>query len=103
MTAVSTNSLLQTLTLGEVAKIEELSGLSMSAIGDDDAPKGAVLAAFVFVIKRRTDREFTWNAANGVTLPEAMALMGGTPAEDEPAGDPADPTPPADEPAAATE
>ena len=64
------------LTLGEVAKIEELSGQPISAIGNDDAPKGLALAALAFVAKRREDPAFTWNAAQGLTFDEAQAILG---------------------------
>lgn len=64
------------LTLGEVAKIEELSGLPISAIGDDDKPKGLALAALAFVARRREDPKFTWNAAQALTFDEAQELLG---------------------------
>lgn len=64
------------LTLGEVAKIEELSGMPISAIGDDDRPKGLALAAFAFVTKRREDPQFTWNAAQALTFQEVQDLLG---------------------------
>ncbi len=70
------------LTLGEVAKIEELSGQPITAIGDDDKPKGLALAALAFVAKRREQLgagekpSFTWNAAQELTFDEANALLG---------------------------
>lgn len=64
------------LTLGEVAKIEELSGQPISAIGNDDAPKGLALAALAFVAKRREDSSFSWNAAQGLTFDEAQTILG---------------------------
>ncbi|MBB1482491.1 hypothetical protein H5392_01290 [Tessaracoccus sp. MC1865] len=64
------------LTLGEVAKIEELSGQPISAIGNDDAPKGLALAALAFVAKRREDANFSWNAAQNLTFDEAQGILG---------------------------
>lgn len=64
------------LTLGEVAKVEELSGMPISAIGDDERPKGNALAALAFVAKRREDPKFTWNQAQGLTLDEAQDILG---------------------------
>ena len=58
------------LVLGEVAKIEELSGTSAND-WDDHAPQGKLLAALVFVYKRREDKKFTWNDALGLGLQEA--------------------------------
>lgn len=72
------------LTLGEVAKIEELSGMPISAIGDEDRPKGLAMAALAFIAKRREDPSFSWNAAQNLGLEEANAILGiGTPAGDE--------------------
>lgn len=82
------------LTLGEVAKIEELSGQSITSIGEDDAPKGKTLAAMAFVAKRREDASFTWNAAQNLTFDEANEILGLTD-EDEQEQD-ADPTVPED-------
>ena len=63
------------LTLGEVAKIEELSGLPIAAIAEDDKPKGKLLAAVGFVIMRRTDPKFTLEQANKFTITEIQELM----------------------------
>lgn len=67
---------IQRLTLGEVAKIEELSGQSITAIGEDDQPKGNALAAMAFVAKRREDPKFSWNAATALTFEEANEILG---------------------------
>lgn len=64
------------LTLGEVAKVEELSGHPISAIGDEDKPKGLALAALAFVAKRRQDPKFSWNDAQGLTFDEANEILG---------------------------
>lgn len=54
------------LTLGEIGKVEELSGMPFSRLSDGDAPKGLMLAALAFVGARRSDPSFTWNAAQGL-------------------------------------
>lgn len=82
------------LTLGEVAKIEELSGQPISAIGDEDKPKGLALAALAFVAKRREDPKFTWNAAQELTFDEANKILGFGQDDEEEAADA-----PLDEPA----
>lgn len=64
------------MTCGETAKVEELSGLPIHQIGNADSPKGLALAALAFVAKRREDPAFTWNAAQGLTLDEANAILG---------------------------
>lgn len=71
------------LTLGEVAKIEELSGMPISAIGDDDRPKGLAMAALAFVAKRREDPKFSWNAAQGLTTEEANEILGADTEEED--------------------
>lgn len=78
------------LTLGEVAKIEELSGQPISRLGEEDAPKGAVLAALAFVAKRRENPKFTWNDAQALTFDEANAILNLT--SDDDAGEEPDPT-----------
>lgn len=66
-----------TLTLGEVATIENLSSMSISAIADESQPKGNALAALVMVIKRRSgEPTYSFNQALTVPLSEANALLG---------------------------
>lgn len=63
------------LTLGEVAAVEDLSGISIDAIADTGTPKGRALAALVMVIKNRTNPEFTFNDALNMDMGEAAALV----------------------------
>jgi hypothetical protein len=79
----------KSLTLGEIDRIEELSGRSIDSIGDDGAPKGKMLAAMVFVMKRREHlaagrppSPTDWNDALGMTMVEANKVLGIT--KDEP-------------------
>jgi hypothetical protein len=82
-----------TLTLGEVARFEDLSGQSISQLGDESVPKGKALAALAFLVKRRQELaagekpSFTWNQAQELTIAEANALLG-LDADDEPADEP---------------
>lgn len=69
--------MLKSLTLGEVAKIEDLSGQPIQSFGDDHAPMGKAMAAFAYVVKRRQDPTFTWEDALGLSLEEAQGLLGG--------------------------
>ena len=78
---------INTLTLGEVAKIEDLSGQPITAFTDDTRPKGLALAAFAFVVRKRTDPGYKWNDALGLSLPEAQQILGITDTEAEPAAD----------------
>lgn len=80
-----------TLTLGEVATIEDLSGLPISAIADEERPKGKALAALAMIIKRRSgEPTFTFNQALAMPLVEANGLLGSDEPEDEA---PKEPTP----------
>lgn len=79
---------LESLTLGEVAAIEDLSGQGIATIADDDRPKGKALAALVMVIKRRSgEPTYTFNQALAVPLAEANALVGGDNDDGETDGD----------------
>lgn len=66
---------IQTLTLGEVSKIEEISGLPLSAMADEDKPKGKQMAAIAFVLMKRTNPAFTLKEAEAMTFAEVTALM----------------------------
>lgn len=94
----------QKLTLGEIAKIEELGGLSISMFSDDETPKGKMLAAMALIQKRRTGTPtFKWADAMLLSLEEASEIVGlnddEEDSDDEEAGDDegdkeeADPTP----------
>lgn len=66
---------INTLTLGEVAKIEELSGQPLAALSDESAPKGKLMAALAFVIKRRQDPKFTMIQAEDLNMADIQALL----------------------------
>lgn len=66
-----------TLTLGEVAFIEDLSLLSISSIADEGMPKGRALAAIATVLKRRTGTpDFKFDDAMNMSMAEVNELMG---------------------------
>lgn len=65
------------LTIGEIAKVEELSGQSISVLGDDSTPKGKLMAALLFVNKRReVGPSYTWAQAMDTPFPEVAAYLG---------------------------
>lgn len=67
------------LTLGEIAKFEDLSNMSINMLEKDEAPKGRALAALAFVVKRRTgDPKFTWAEAQDLTIDQANKIIGFT-------------------------
>lgn len=73
---MSTESALQRLTLGEVAAIENLSGMSIKAMAEDDSPMGKMMAAMAYVIKRRSNPDYTFADAMNLTMEEANEIMG---------------------------
>lgn len=65
-----------TLTLGEVATIEDLSGYGIGAL-DKQTPQGKFLAALYMVAKRRSgEPTFTFNQALRVSISEAQTFLG---------------------------
>lgn len=64
------------LTLGEIAKVEELAGTGIASFGDDTAPKGKLMAALAFIIKKRTDKDFTFAQALELTEDDLTDLLG---------------------------
>lgn len=74
------------LTLGEVAFIEDMAGESISGLGEDSTPKGKLLAALVVVTKRRDgEPQFKFGDALALTMSEAMEAIGlGGPEESDP-------------------
>lgn len=71
------------LTLGEVAAIEDLSGVAIGALSTE-TPQGKFLAALTMVAKRRSgEPTFTFNQAMAMPMLEAQEFLGLN--EDEPA------------------
>lgn len=56
------------LTVGEVEQIEELTGQAFDTLAEPGKPKGKMLRALAFVIRRRTDADFTWEAAGNLKV-----------------------------------
>lgn len=72
------------LTLGEVATIEDLAGVSLAEI--EGAPQGKFLAALVMIHQRRNgEPTFTFNQALAMPMDEAQRVLGFD--EPEPAED----------------
>lgn len=67
---------IEKLTLGEIAQLEELTGLSLSAMSDDAAPKGKFLAGLAWLAKRRQDPTFSYEQAQAMSMEEFGDLLG---------------------------
>ncbi len=63
------------LTLGDVAEVEELSGQPLSSLGDPNAPKGKLMIAVAWIIKRKEDPKFTYEHAKRLTMDEIESLF----------------------------
>lgn len=64
------------LTVGDLAIVEELSGQGIAVLGDETAPKAKLMAALVYVFKRKQDKDFTFQDALNLTLEEAQEILG---------------------------
>jgi|GEM_PF-3380359 len=67
---------LDRITLGEVATIEDLSGMSLDRFGQDGAPRGKFLAAMVYVQSRRWAEPMTWKECLDMPAPDASDYLG---------------------------
>ena len=56
------------LTIAEVVQIEDLTGLPLDALGQDDKPKGRMLQALAYISKRREDPSFTFEQAGELKI-----------------------------------
>lgn len=63
------------LTLGEIAAVENLAGVSIDSIGQDETPKGKAMAALVFITKKRDNPDFTFEDALNMDMDEALAII----------------------------
>lgn len=65
------------LTLGEIAKVEELSGYGIGMIEDPATPKGKLFVALAYIIQKRSDPTYTLAKAEQLTLIEAERIVTG--------------------------
>ena len=56
------------LTIAEVVLIEDKTGLPLDALGDADKPKGRMLQALAYIVKKREDPDFTWDQAGELRI-----------------------------------
>jgi hypothetical protein len=69
------------MTLNEIELIEQLTSRNIDSIMADDAPRGRAFKAIIFVYKKRTDPNYTFEQAGSLSLEEASALFGGVEAD----------------------
>jgi hypothetical protein len=63
------------LTVGDIAEIETISDLPFAALGDASVPKGKLLQAVAYVLKRKTNPTFTMEDAGKLSMEEMNALL----------------------------
>ena len=56
------------LTIAEVVEIEDRTGLPLDALGQADKPKGRMLQALAFIVKRRENPDYTWEEAGELKI-----------------------------------
>jgi hypothetical protein len=71
----------ESLTLNEVETIELITGSSIDQLMDAGQAKGKAMKAIIFIMKKRTDPNFTLEQAGNISMTEANALFAG---EDDP-------------------
>lgn len=59
---------LESLTVGEIEEIEEITGYPIDKVFDGDRPRGKVLRAIGFVVKRRENPDFTLEDAGRLVV-----------------------------------
>lgn len=70
-------SIFNDLTLEEVVTAEQLSGVAIDEMMDDEKLKGKSLTALVYVFNRRENPEFTMDDAKKWTLRQSLDLVKG--------------------------
>jgi hypothetical protein len=67
----------ESLTLNEVEQIELITGSSIDQLMDAGQAKGKAMKAIIFIMKKRTDPNFTLEQAGALSMNEANALFAG--------------------------
>ena len=63
------------LTISEVCEIEDRTGLPLDALGSPEHPKGRMLQALAYVIKRRENPDYTWEQAGALKINTTSAKV----------------------------
>ena len=67
----------ESLTLNEVEQIELITGNSIDQLLDAGQAKGKAMKAIIFIMKKRTDPNFTLEQAGEISMTEANSLFAG--------------------------
>jgi hypothetical protein len=71
----STGFDIDSLTLGEIARVEDISKMSIKRFSDPDAFVGRMTAALAYVVKRRSEPTFQFDQALNLTQREVNDLL----------------------------
>ncbi len=84
-------------TLQEISDIERLAGTGIAVLAEPTKPRGKLLAAMLYIHRRRHIKGYKWNDAMNVPLDEALTVLGMADDEEPTTDDPDDVTEPGDE------
>ena len=73
MTDETFNIDINDLTIAEVVEIEDLTGMPLDALGQDDKPKGRMLQALAYITKKKENPEFTFEEAGKLKITTASS------------------------------
>lgn len=66
---------MKALTIGEIAKVEELSGLSATEFENDESPRALLLAAMAYVIKHREEPKLKFTDVLDMEMEEVNTIV----------------------------
>lgn len=66
---------MKAMTIGELAKVEELSGLSAAQFEDQESPKALMLAAMAYVIMKREDPKVKFTDVCDMGMEEVNTIV----------------------------
>lgn len=66
---------INTLTLGEVALVEQLSGLAIDQLGEAGVPKGKLYAAIIFAFDKRHNPDAKFEEALNTPMADLAAYF----------------------------
>ena len=73
---------LDDLTIGEIQLLEDISGLSLTQISNDDKPKARVIQAIVFIVSRKQGNPKTLDEIAAMPISEAETYLSALEAQD---------------------
>tara|TARA_Y100001963_G_scaffold130593_1_gene187042 strand:- start:1288 stop:1539 length:252 start_codon:yes stop_codon:yes gene_type:complete len=59
---------IEALKIREIEELEEISGMSVDNLEADDAPKGKLLRALAYIVKKRENPDFTLEDAGELVI-----------------------------------